>query len=426
MQNLSVKYKIYALVMAGGISLLILGMFSLYSVNSVKSWLDDIGTNRSPSLVGLYQIQVGATDIRRLEWKFLGGYSTAKNPLDEIDALREGRKQALGVIDKGWKLYEPLPQSEEEAQTWKQFVSDYNAWKSIDDKIPRLLEKLGQTSDPQAIKGINSEISGVLDEENSDYDHALEGLNKVIDLNRGYADAAVKQGEDASAHARVAVLIVIVLSFLAFFVMGVFILRSLMAQLGAEPVLMQQATRRLAEGDLTTEISLLPNDRNSVMATVASMQSALRLLISELNRMSREHDAGEIDVKIDESQFKNDFASMAKGVNGMVFGHIAVKKKAMACIKEFGEGNFDAPLETFPGKKAFINDNIEALRANTKSFIADMAHMSQQHDLGDIDVKIDEGRFKGDFGVMARGVNGMVFGHIAVKKKAMACIKEFG
>ena len=43
----------------------------------------------------------------------------------------------------------------------------------------------------------------------------------------------------------------------------------------------------------------------------------------------------------------------------MVGGHIAVKKKAMACIAEFGKGNFDAPLEKFPGKKAFINDTIE-------------------------------------------------------------------
>jgi len=110
----------------------------------------------------------------------------------------------------------------------------------------------------------------------------------------------------------------------------------------------------------------------------------------------------------------------------MVFGHIAVKKKAMACIQQFGEGNFDAPLEQFPGKKAFINDTIETVRTNLKSFIAEMNHMSKEHDAGDIDVRIDEGKFKNDFKSMAEGVNAMVFGHIAVKKKAMACIKQFG
>jgi methyl-accepting chemotaxis protein len=110
----------------------------------------------------------------------------------------------------------------------------------------------------------------------------------------------------------------------------------------------------------------------------------------------------------------------------MVSGHIAVKKKAMAVVKAFGEGNFDAPMEQLPGKKAFINDTIEMMRGNVKGFIADMNHMSQEHDAGDIDVMMSTDKFQGDFKVMAQGVNDMVSGHIAVKKKAMAVVKAFG
>ncbi|MBK8569912.1 MAG: hypothetical protein IPN81_07955 [Nitrosomonadales bacterium] len=86
-----------------------------------------------------------------------------------------------------------------------------------------------------------------------------------------------------------------------------------------------------------------------------NMAGNIKSFNNEMNHMSKEHDAGEIDVAIDASKFKGDYKLMADGVNSMVFGHIAVKKKAMACIKEFGEGNFDAQLEKFPGKKAFIN-----------------------------------------------------------------------
>ena len=60
---------------------------------------------------------------------------------------------------------------------------------------------------------------------------------------------------------------------------------------------------------------------------------------------------------------------MAQGVNDMVAGHIAVKKKAMACVAEFGKGNFEAPLERFPGKKAFINDTIEEVRTHLKRLV---------------------------------------------------------
>jgi methyl-accepting chemotaxis protein len=208
---------------------------------------------------------------------------------------------------------------------------------------------------------------------------------------------------------------------------------------------------------------------------------------------------------------------MAQGVNDMVAGHIAVKKKAMACLAEFGKGNFEAPLEKFPGKKAFINDTIEQVRANLKSLIADtgalvkaavegnlsvradaakhsgdfrkiveginqtldavieplkfsadyvdriskgdippkiaatyrgdfneiknnlntciealtglieeMTRMSDEHNRGDIDAAIPTDKFHGSYRVMAQGVNDMVAGHITVKKKAMACIAEFG
>ena len=142
--------------------------------------------------------------------------------------------------------------------------------------------------------------------------------------------------------------------------------------------------------------------------------------------MSEEHSKGDIDVAIPADKFEGSYKVMAQGVNDMVAGHIAVKKKAMACIAEFGKGNLDAPLEQFPGKKAFINENIERLRVNLKEFIAQMKHMSEEHSKGDIDVAIPSDKFEGSYKVMAQGVNDMVAGHIAVKKKAMACIAEFG
>jgi methyl-accepting chemotaxis protein len=184
--------------------------------------------------------------------------------------------------------------------------------------------------------------------------------------------------------------------------------------------------KEFGEGNFDAPLEQFPGKKKFINDTIEAVRSNLKLLIAEMNHMSKEHDAGDIDVKIDEGKFTNDFQVMARGVNNMVFGHIAVKKKAMACIQEFGEGNFDAPLEQFPGKKKFINDTIEDVRSNLKRLIAEMNHMSKEHDAGDIDVKIDEGKFRNDFQVMARGVNNMVFGHIAVKKKAMACIKEFG
>ncbi len=170
-----------------------------------------------------------------------------------------------------------------------------------------------------------------------------------------------------------------------------------------------------------------PGDRAEQVGSIKkALDGQLKGFIAGMSHMASEHNKGDIDVTMDAATFLGSFRSMAQGVNDMVGGHIAVKKKAMACIAEFGKGNFDAELEKFPGKKAFINDTIEQVRTQLKSFIAGMTHMSDEHNRGDIDVKMDSDAFHGGFRAMAEGVNEMVFGHIAVKKKAMACIAEFG
>ena len=178
-------------------------------------------------------------------------------------------------------------------------------------------------------------------------------------------------------------------------------------------------SRRVPTDDVAPDDLPMCLAANSLLDTIATLQS-------EISHMSAEHAKGDIDVVVDEAKFPEGYRPLARSVNEMVGAHIAVKKKAMAVVKAFGEGDFEAPMEQLPGKKAFINDTIETFRGNLKKFIAAMNHMSAEHDKGDIDVVIPVAEFPGDFKVMAQGVKDMVGGHIAVKKKAMAVVKAFG
>ncbi|MEH3122387.1 MAG: methyl-accepting chemotaxis protein [Sphingomonas phyllosphaerae] len=195
---------------------------------------------------------------------------------------------------------------------------------------------------------------------------------------------------------------------------------------------LRQLSRALGEGDLSRRARLdeASGEAREILVVVndlldEALNPSLRLR-EAIDRMSAEHAAGDIDTVIPAAAFRGDIGQAAAGINALVGSHIAVKKAALACVKALGEGRFDAPLETFPGKKAFINDTVEGLRASLKGLIAEMNTMSAEHDRGDIDVFVPVAKFQGDFAVMAQGINTMVSGHIAVKKQAMACIKQFG
>jgi methyl-accepting chemotaxis protein len=183
--------------------------------------------------------------------------------------------------------------------------------------------------------------------------------------------------------------------------------------------------QRLSVGDFAWEPAEPPT-ADPALASLEQLRLILRDLMSEMNRMSREHELGDIDVVIDADRFRGDWHSIAVGVNELVDSHIQVKKKAMAVVKAFGDGDFDFPLAQLPGKKAFINDTIEQVRTNLRGLISEMAKMAEEHELGDIDVFIQADRFPGGWHTMAVGVNKMVADHIGVKKMAMGVVKAFG
>ena len=135
------------------------------------------------------------------------------------------------------------------------------------------------------------------------------------------------------------------------------------------------------------------------------IKSQFRDFSTGMVHMADEHDKGEIDVKMEPAKFWGALKTMAQGVNDMVAGHIVVNRKAMACVAEFGNGNFDAPLERFAGKKASINDTIEQVREDLKALIADTDLLVSAAKDGRLGTRADAKKHHGDFRRIVEGIN---------------------
>lgn len=82
--------------------------------------------------------------------------------------------------------------------------------------------------------------------------------------------------------------------------------------------------------------------------------------------------------------------------------------KVMACLSEFVKGNFDAPMEQFPGKKAVISQTIEQLRQNMKALISDATMLSEAAVAGKLAIRADASKHQGGFRKIVTGVNATV------------------
>src|SRR5580698_7335363 len=89
------------------------------------------------------------------------------------------------------------------------------------------------------------------------------------------------------------------------------------------------------------------------------------------------------------------------------------------------KNDMPASIRQFDGGGVAVADRPEDNVRQLDAFAAALQHMSEEHEKGDIGVKMNPESFPGVFKSMAQSVNDMVAGHITVKKKAMACVNEF-
>ncbi len=319
------------------------------------------------------------------------------------------------AVEAEWSAYMATYLTPEEKEMAEDFSNRYTNYQTVRDQVSAALTR-------------NDTAQEIALQDNANQEHAAlaNQLDKLTALQTRVAAEHYAEVKSLQQSIRTALLGCGLLAVAVGFLITAWIVRDLKRILGGDPAKMALFGAQLAQGDLTATLSVDAKDKSSLAASLQAVRVTLQSLIGDMNVMAAEHDKGDIDVVIDEQKFAGSFQEVARGVNGMVAAHIGVKKKAMAVVKAFGEGDFEAPMEQLPGKKAFINDTIETMRGNIKLFIAQMAHMSDEHEKGDIDVVMEVDKFKGAYKVMAQGVNDMVNGHIAVKKKAIAVVKAFG
>jgi len=166
---------------------------------------------------------------------------------------------------------------------------------------------------------------------------------------------------------------------------------------------------RISNGDIPPKITdVYYGDFNTIKNNLNQCIDNLNGVISEMQNMSQQHDLGDIDVKIETSKFEGAYKKMAQGVNNMVFDHISLNKKAMACFEEFGNGNFDFQIEKFPGKKVFINETIEKVRTNLKNISDELTILIDSAKDGNLKKRGDITLYKGDWKKLVGGINLML------------------
>ncbi len=401
---MTVIKNITLLVFTAMLGVFVLGGTSFYLTDEINTSASYASVNTVPSLLEVDQATEAFASLHALQWQRLDGSDKTTVP-----PYAEAVTQHFSAIDKALERYKTaLISDEHDAALLGQLRSRFDEFSNL------------QTRFDNAIGAGDIAAARTLIEASQPLQTAIQAtISEVRQYNLEQGRKAEILATSIEQKARYIILSIAALTLLGTGLMGALLARNLMRQLGGEPANVRAFAARLSAGDLEAKTTLRAGDTTSLMASMQQLGTSLNGLITEINRVSSEHDKGEIDAQIDAQRFHGSYRSMAQGINDMVNGHISVKKKAMACIRAFGEGDLSAPLEQFPGKKAFINENIEQLRANVLALVEDTRQISDSAMIGKLDTRPDASRHQGDFRRIILGINGSLDAIIVPITEAM-------
>ncbi len=338
-----------------------------------------------------------SVDLRK--WVLVEDESVLKVTTDEIHSLRNENKRMLAELEKIIQIPKSQLLLKDILDTRMALEASYKeAFKAI-EASKKVVEA---STSGELIHKAEQSLEEEFDVANSRFIEKLDIL--IASQNKVMADS-VEDAHSAFSSAFYTTIILTIIGALLAIGIAVLITRSIIKQLGSEPKDLADLCSAFAVGDFSQDIQLKSSDTTSVNHSMHVLQSTLKALVDDLQEVSKQHDLGDIDRTLDETRFKGSYAEMAQGINRMVAGHIEVTKKAIACVKQFGEGDLDAPLEQFPGKEAFVNEAVEQVRSNIKALSDDVNMLAEAAADGRVSTRADANKHAGDFRKIVEGVN---------------------
>ncbi len=279
---LTVRTKLILLLAMAILATVFIGLAGSFGIRQTSASVQEIGDVRLPSILGLGVVNEGQTALRANILSALIHENDYKAH-EKFAAIVVERKAIWARVEKGWKVYEPLPQTPEEEKLWKQFIKQWDDWKLSAEKTADVVADLSKSRSDAEQRALFVTFFKRLDDSNPLFNAAESTLQKIVDLNERVGLEQVVTANAAAAQSNVLMLSIGGTAMVLLILFGTFIIRGILLQMGGDPRYVLEVVNKVAEGDLTVSIESRANDTTSMLAGIKSMVAKLSQVVTEVN-----------------------------------------------------------------------------------------------------------------------------------------------
>lgn len=343
-QNQSLQARIMTAFIFMGVLIFMVSLVGLNSTLHLSSNINTLSTNTVPSLVGLWKINEGQTQIESSERAFLIVGLTENQRQDEIERIENAFEQ----IDSGFKQYEVTPRTEEEDTAYKTFLDNWTEWKKDHEDFIRLnqqFESLGimnpyarevellrqNSTDNQALErtrraiDVLTELKNKAIDNRTSFEAATNAIFQVLEINK-----AIGRETQASAfadinRARFWTILAMILGPVTAILLGQYFSNTIAKPLGAKIAGVVDVAQKISGGDLTTQIPL--SDQQD---EIGKLQNAFYTMNKDLNALIHRVQQSSVQITTSSTQI----AASGKELEATVTEQLASTNEVSATAQE--------------------------------------------------------------------------------------------
>ncbi len=335
-----------------------MGIFGYYGINQLMGFQEEISVVRLPSIQNLLIIQQAQTAVKAAERTL----NTPDLPMARAEREYKHITDELAKAEQAWKIYEPLPQTTEEAALWKEFVPAWGAWKKDALETIRLSQAYRAGNESAAYKQLSHhalEVSGVT------FRTAENLLHKIVDINQKVAEDAALAAETRSGLIKKSMIVVVITVIGLALAIGFY----LKGNIGA----------------------------------------ILKSLLDESSRLTEAAVKGQLATRGDVEKINFEFRGIVEGVNQTLDAVIGPLNVAGEYVDRISKGDIPPKItDSYNGDFNEIKNNLNGCIDAVNSLVADASMLSQAAVEGRLATRADTSKHRGDFHKIVEGVNNTI------------------
>lgn len=302
----SLKGRIMSAFIVMGFLVLFVALAGLTTTLRLSGNIETFSRNSLPSLVGLWKINEGQTQIESSERALLIEGLTLQERQAELARIKKAWEQ----INEGFKQYEKTPRTEEEERNYKKLLDNWSKWKSDHEAFIQLnqqFESLGILQpyaeqvellrQPQSNTPDLDETRKAVDllvklreraqNNRTSFEAATQSLLESLKINENTATRADKDAQQSIRQAQFLSLVAILLGPTIAFFFGQYLGNALIRRLQQSVVQINTSATQIAVSGKQLEATVAEQlaSTNEVTATAQEIAATSRQLVKTMEQV---------------------------------------------------------------------------------------------------------------------------------------------